>query len=93
MGILALAWLRFSLACCVVLINGLIIAFGKIPPFIVTLGMMTAARGIAAVVSGGRPIGDMPSVITWLGLNRVLGCTRCRIYLCDICFICLCVTG
>ena len=72
MGILALVvGVLIGLFCG--LINGLIVAFGKIPPFIVTLGMMTAARGVAAVVSGGRPIGDMPSVITWLGLNRVLG--------------------
>ena len=55
------------------LANGLIVAFGRIPPFIVTLGMMTAARGIAAVVSDGRPVGDLPSVVTWLGINPIFG--------------------
>jgi ribose transport system substrate-binding protein/ribose transport system permease protein len=37
------------------LINGVLITKGKLPPFIATLGMMSAARGMAYVVSGGRP--------------------------------------
>ncbi len=72
MGILALlVAILVGLLCG--LINGLIVAFGKIPPFIVTLGMMTAARGLAAVVAHGRPVGSQPAVVTWLGLNRILG--------------------
>ncbi len=38
------------------IINGTIVAVGKIPPFIVTLGMMTMARGLALILSGGSPI-------------------------------------
>ena len=37
-------------------INGALISWGKLPPFIVTLGMMSVARGAALVVTGGRPI-------------------------------------
>ncbi|MDR1612594.1 MAG: ABC transporter permease [Planctomycetota bacterium] len=37
-------------------VNGLIIAVGRIPPFIVTMGMMTMARGLALILSGGSPI-------------------------------------
>ncbi len=37
-------------------VNGVIVAFGKIPPFIVTLGMLTMARGVALILSGGSPI-------------------------------------
>ncbi len=37
-------------------INGVGVAYGGIPSFIVTLGMMTAVRGIALMVSGGAPI-------------------------------------
>lgn len=37
-------------------VNGIIVAFGRIPPFIVTLGMMTMARGLALILSGGSPI-------------------------------------
>jgi ribose/xylose/arabinose/galactoside ABC-type transport system permease subunit len=36
--------------------NGLLITLGRLPPFIATLGMMSVARGMALVASGGRPI-------------------------------------
>jgi inositol transport system permease protein len=38
------------------LINGSLIAYTKIPPFIATLGMMVAARGLARWWSKGEPI-------------------------------------
>lgn len=37
-------------------LNGVGVAYGKIPPFIVTLGMMTIVRGVALIVSGGAPV-------------------------------------
>lgn len=37
-------------------INGAIITWGKVPPFVATLGMMTAARGLALILSEGRTI-------------------------------------
>ncbi|HSR67254.1 MAG TPA: ribose ABC transporter permease [Acidobacteriota bacterium] len=37
-------------------VNGLLITAGRLPPFIATLGMMSAARGAALVYTGGRPI-------------------------------------
>ena len=37
------------------LINGLIISYGEIPPFITTLGMMGIARGIALVITSEYP--------------------------------------
>ncbi|MDK2980762.1 MAG: inositol transport system permease protein [Chloroflexota bacterium] len=36
--------------------NGLIVAFGNIPPFIVTLGSMTIIRGLALIASNGQPV-------------------------------------
>lgn len=36
--------------------NGVGVAYGGIPPFIVTLGTMTAVRGLALIVSGGTPV-------------------------------------
>ena len=38
------------------LVNGLLVAFTRIPPFIATLGMMVAARGAAKWWSKGQPI-------------------------------------
>ncbi len=41
---------------CAGLINGALIAYTKIPPFIATLGMMVSARGFARWWSTGNPI-------------------------------------
>lgn len=37
-------------------INGLLIAYTKIPPFIATLGMMVSARGVAKWWTAGQPV-------------------------------------
>ena len=60
---LALA-LTMALATGVVcgLVNGLLVSQGGLPPFIVTLGTMSIARGAALLVTEGRPIsGFAPS--------------------------------
>lgn len=41
-------------------INGICIAYFKLPPFIATLGMMSIARGAAYTISGGAPIFSLP---------------------------------
>jgi inositol transport system permease protein len=41
------------------ILNGVIVTRGRIAPFIATLGMMTAARGLALVVSDGKPVSDL----------------------------------
>jgi ribose transport system permease protein len=38
------------------LLNGLLIAFAKLPPFIVTLGSLTAVRGIARLMGGDTTV-------------------------------------
>ncbi len=43
------------------LINGSLIAFVRITPFIVTLGMLSVVRGAALVASNGRPIFGYPA--------------------------------
>ncbi|MFD0693715.1 ABC transporter permease [Paenibacillus sp. GCM10027628] len=55
------------------LINGFIIAKGRIASFIVTLGMMTAARGAALLYSGGRPIGNLSEPFQFIGQGDLLG--------------------
>jgi ribose transport system permease protein len=49
------------------LINGFLVAVCKVPAFIATLGMMSAARGIALVMTGGQTIHQFPAAITVLG--------------------------
>jgi ribose/xylose/arabinose/galactoside ABC-type transport system permease subunit len=48
-------------------INGLIITKGKVAAFIVTLGMMTIARGLALVVSDGRPVSNLSDSFNFIG--------------------------
>jgi ribose transport system permease protein len=38
------------------LVNGAIVSWGGLPPFIVTLGMMSIARGAALLFTEGRPV-------------------------------------
>lgn len=53
------------------LLNGTIITKLKLPPFIVTLGMMSAFRGISYVMNAGQPY-NVPSY-KYLGAGVVLG--------------------
>ncbi|MGK5555730.1 ABC transporter permease/substrate-binding protein [Actinomadura kijaniata] len=48
------------------LVNGALITFGKLPPFIATLAMLGVARGLALVISDGSPIA-LPKAVTRLG--------------------------
>lgn len=48
-------------------INGVLTAYGRIQPFIVTLGMMMAARAATLLASGGVQVGGLPSGFMWLG--------------------------
>lgn len=50
-------------------VNGIAIAYGRVAPFIVTLGMMTIARGLALVVSRGKPVSNLSESFTSLGGN------------------------
>jgi ribose transport system permease protein len=42
-------------------LNGVVIAKGRVAPFIATLGMMTLLRGVALVLSNGSPISGFSS--------------------------------
>lgn len=54
-------------------INGLIISKMEINPFITTLGMMSVARGLVLVISGGRGISALPESFTVIGQGSILG--------------------
>jgi ribose transport system permease protein len=55
------------------LINGLLITLGNLPPFIATLAMLSAARGLALVISGGIPLNPIPGPILSLGSGDLFG--------------------
>ncbi|MFB7848610.1 MULTISPECIES: substrate-binding domain-containing protein [unclassified Streptomyces] len=48
------------------LVNGALVSYGKLPPFIATLAMLSIARGLSLVVSQGKPI-DFPEPVSVLG--------------------------
>ncbi|CAL9460382.1 ABC transporter permease/substrate-binding protein [Streptomyces sp. enrichment culture] len=48
------------------LVNGVLISYGKLPPFIATLAMLSVARGLSLVVSEGSPIA-FPDSVSHLG--------------------------
>ncbi|MBN2007875.1 ribose ABC transporter permease [candidate division KSB1 bacterium] len=54
------------------LINGLLITYGKLPPFISTLGMMSVARGAALLYSSGRPISGFSDSLRFLATGEIL---------------------
>ncbi len=54
-------------------LNGLLITKGRIPPFIVTLGMMLAARGAALLVADAKPVYGLPASFLYLGGGKKIG--------------------
>jgi ribose transport system permease protein len=54
------------------LANGVLITFGRLPPFIATLGMMSVARGAALMLAEGRPISGFSEGFRALATGRLL---------------------
>lgn len=54
------------------LINGGLIGLTRLPPFIVTLGMLSIARGLALTITDGVPIFGLPDTgFSWIGQGYV----------------------
>ncbi|MBW5802191.1 ABC transporter permease [Halomonas elongata] len=61
-------------------INGVLIAYFKVPAFVATLGMLYVARGVALLMTDGltyNNLGGSPELgntgFDWLGFNRLFG--------------------
>src|SRR5687768_2368188 len=54
-------------------LNGIAIAWGRLPPFIATLGMMSIARGCALLFTEGRPVSGFDPDFRSLATARLLG--------------------
>lgn len=52
-------------------INGFCIAKLNVPPFIATLAMMNAARGLAYVFTDAKPVFGLPDSFGWVGLRSI----------------------
>ncbi|MBN2324809.1 MAG: ABC transporter permease [Spirochaetes bacterium] len=51
--------------------NGFVISRTGIPDFIMTLGMLSAAKGLALIITRGFPITDLPPLLVFFGSARV----------------------
>jgi len=54
-------------------VNGQLVTRAFVPAFIVTLGMLGLARGLALVISDGRVIYGLPSTLLYIGQGRPFG--------------------
>src|SRR5690348_4579876 len=73
-GVMALALAAGLVTSLVIgLITGVIVAFLGVHPILVTLGTMTAVKGIAVYATNGGVIGGFPPAILFLGNGTLLG--------------------
>lgn len=68
--------------------NGFVITKSKVPPFIVTLGTMTIGRGLALILSKGRPISNLSDSFNFIGGGNLFGIPLPIIILVLAFFIC-----
>ncbi|HHY46639.1 MAG TPA: ABC transporter permease, partial [Firmicutes bacterium] len=64
-------------------VNGVVVTKGRIPDFIATLGMLSTARGVALIVTGGLPVPShltavtlkayLPEGLIWIGSGDIFG--------------------
>lgn len=55
------------------LVNGFLISYGKLPPFIATLGMMSVARGGALLFTDGRPVSGFDPTFRFIANGDIAG--------------------
>jgi predicted ABC-type sugar transport system permease subunit len=55
------------------IVNGLLVARLRIPPFIGTLGMYGVARGASYLMAGEASVPVNNPVLTWIGNSRIIG--------------------
>jgi ribose transport system permease protein len=54
-------------------VNGFFVSVVSVPPFIATLGMLTAGSGVAYAIGGGAPINGLPEEFGSIANTKVLG--------------------
>lgn len=55
------------------LVNGIITVYGEIPSFIVTLGMLSVAKGLTLLYTGGKPVWGFGDVFKFIGGGKLFG--------------------
>jgi len=70
------------------IVNGTGIAVGDLPPFIMTLGTMTAVRGLALLISNGKPITGISEAYKAVAASSVAGIPMLAVFLIVVIIIC-----
>jgi len=97
-GYLRLGGMNIWLACLLALVaglfvglfNGFMISKIKLPPFIVTLGMMNLSRGMAYILTKGSPLslaGHLPDNFRFIAIGNIFGIPMLFIIFCFITLI------
>jgi ribose transport system permease protein len=63
-GILPAMLAAIAVSALVGAVNGVVIFYGKVPPFIATLGTMTVVRGVIMLISGAAMVAGLPRSFT-----------------------------
>ncbi len=71
-------------------ISGLFVSYGKVPAFIVTLGMMQILRGGAMVLCGGIAVSGFPSELKLLMNAKLFGRMPISVFYVAVLYIAIC---
>ena len=72
-GVLAGVAMAIGLGALFGLVNGLGVALGRIPPFVMTLGMLAFAKGVALIFTEGQPVSITNDAFLAFGNGRTFG--------------------
>ena len=70
------------------MVNGIGVAIGDLPPFIMTLGSMTAVRGLALLTSNGKPITGISKEYKAVAASSIAGIPMLSVFLVIVIIIC-----
>lgn len=71
------------------LINGVLVSYGKVPAFIVTLGTMQIARGMALLINSGQPVSGFPKGLGDIMSTKILGSIPVSVIYVLIFYVCI----
>ena len=54
-------------------VSGAIVTRFRVPSFVVTLGMLSSARGLTMLYTGGKPVPSLTPEFRWMGTGHVFG--------------------
>jgi len=72
-GVLAGVAMAVGLGALFGLVNGLGVAWGRVPPFVMTLGMLAFAKGVALIFTEGQPVSITNDAFLAFGNGRTFG--------------------